>query len=61
LTPKPPKKLKRTGKQLEYYETIEKVIVTYHDGGTKEFDSDNWFIFEDKVRPIAKKIKIVEI
>jgi hypothetical protein len=53
------KKLKRTGRQLEYFETIDKVIVTYHDGGTKEFDSDNWSIFEDKVRPIAKKIRII--
>lgn len=54
-------KLKKTEKAIEYEEKYEKIIVTYHDGGTKEFTPHYWAIFEDRVSKIAKKMKYIEL
>lgn len=53
-------KIQRAKKQQEYYDTIEKVVVTYHDGNKKEFDPDNWYIFEERVRKVAKRVEVIK-
>jgi len=44
-----------------YEKTISKVIVTYGDGGTKEFTANEWFIFEYNVRKIAVKVDVIKL
>jgi len=56
--------------KAEYYQnTIKKVIVTYHDKwgwwifkwySTKVFTPLEWSIFEDKVRKVARKVKVIK-
>ena len=46
-------------KLKHYEETIEKVTVTYGDGSTKDFNANDWFLFEEGIRKIAKNIEIV--
>ena len=47
--------------ELENYEkTIDKVIVTYGDGSVKEFNANDWFIFEKGVRSIAKSVDVIK-
>jgi len=52
--------LKRLDKQQEYFDKYEKIIVTYHDNGTKDFTPDQWFVFENRVRKIAKDIEFIK-
>lgn len=56
-------------KQHEYEKTIKKVIVTYHDkkgwwifkwNTKRTFDAEMWVILEDKIRKVAKKVKVIK-
>lgn len=47
-------------KQQEYRDKYKKIIVTYRDNVKKTFTPDMWFIYESKIRPIAKSIKFIE-
>lgn len=43
----------------KYLATIEKVIVIYHDDETKEFTANDWYLFEQGVVKVAKKVQII--
>ena len=69
MTELKPKKLKMNNKTEEYENTIKKVIVTYHDkwgwwifkwNTKRTFDARMWSIFEDKIRKVAKKVKVIK-
>jgi len=53
--------MKKLQKQQEYEDKYSKIIVTYGDNETKEFTPSNWFIFEDRVTEIAKRIEYFDL
>jgi len=53
--------MKKPQKQQEYEDKYSKIIVTYGDHETKEFSPSNWFIFEDRVTEIAKRIEYFDL
>ena len=46
-------------KQIEYERKYSKIIVTYYDNKTLEFNPTKWAIFEQRVKKIAKKIEYI--
>lgn len=52
--------LNRIDLQQKYNDDYKKIIVTYHDGSTRDFTPDEWFYFEKNVRKMAKKIKFID-